>query len=54
MRLCIYGGSFNPPHVGHAAAVRAAQREAIVDEVRVIPAAMPPHKQLASGSPDAE
>ena len=54
MRLCIYGGSFNPPHVGHAAAVRAAQREAIVDEMRVIPAAMPPHKQLASGSPDAE
>ena len=53
MRLCIYGGSFNPPHVGHAAAVRAAQREANVDEVRVIPAAMPPHKQLASGSPDA-
>ena len=54
MRLCIYGGSFNPPHVGHAAAVRAAQREAGLDEVRVIPAAMPPHKQLASGSPDAE
>ncbi len=54
MRLCIYGGSFNPPHVGHAAAVRAAQREASLDEVRVIPAAMPPHKALASGSPDAE
>ena len=53
MRLCIYGGSFNPPHVGHAAAVRAAQREANLDEVRVIPAALPPHKQLASGSPDA-
>ena len=54
MRLCIYGGSFNPPHVGHAAAVRAAQREANLDEVRVIPAAMPPHKALASGSPGAE
>ena len=54
MRLCIYGGSFNPPHVGHAAAVRAAQREASLDEVRVIPAAMPPHKALASGSPGAE
>ena len=53
MRLCIYGGSFNPPHVGHAAAIRAAQREANLDEVRVIPAAMPPHKALASGSPDA-
>ena len=54
MRLCIYGGSFNPPHVGHAAAVRAAQREANLDEVLVIPAAMPPHKALASGSPGAE
>ncbi len=54
MRLGIYGGSFNPPHVGHAAAVRAAQCEAKLDEVLIIPAAMPPHKRLASGSPDAE
>ena len=53
MRLCIYGGSFNPPHVGHAAAVRAAQRETGIDEMLIIPAAMPPHKVLASGSPDA-
>ena len=53
MKLCIYGGSFNPPHVGHAAAIRAAQAALPLDEVRVIPAALPPHKQLAAGSPEA-
>ena len=51
MRLCIYGGSFNPPHLGHVAAVRAAQRALPLDEVRLMPAAIPPHKQLAAGSP---
>ena len=53
-QLCIYGGSFNPPHVGHVAAIRAAQSTLPLDEVRVIPAAAPPPKQLAAGSPDPE
>ena len=54
MRLCIYGGSFNPPHLGHVAAVRAAQSALPLDEVRLMPAAIPPHKQLAAGSPSPE
>lgn len=54
MKLCIYGGSFNPPHVGHAAAIKAAQAALKLDEVRVMPAATPPHKRLPAGSPDAE
>ncbi len=51
MKLCIYGGSFNPPHLGHVAAVRAAQQALPLDEVRLMPAAIPPHKHLAAGSP---
>ena len=54
MRLCIYGGSFNPPHLGHVAAVKAAQQKLMLDEVRLIPAAMPPHKRLAARSPSPE
>lgn len=54
MKLAIYGGSFNPPHLGHAAAIRAVMAAIRPDELRVIPAATPPHKQLASGSPSAE
>ena len=54
MKLAIYGGSFNPPHLGHAAAIRAVQEAVQPDELRVIPAATPPHKQLAAGSPSAD
>ena len=53
MRLGLFGGSFNPPHVGHLAVAEACAEA--LDLVRVLwmPAATPPHKQgdptLASG-----
>ena len=53
MKLAIYGGSFNPPHLGHTAAVQAVLNAVRPDQLRVIPAAVPPHKQLAKGSPTA-
>ncbi len=53
MKLAIYGGSFNPPHLGHAAAIRAVLDTIRPDELRVIPAATPPHKKLPAGSPSA-
>ena len=53
MKLAIYGGSFNPPHLGHAAAIRAVLDAIRPDELRVIPAATPPHKKLPAGSPSA-
>lgn len=53
MRLLIYGGSFNPPHLGHVTAVQKAQAFVQPDLTLVIPAAIPPHKALAAGSPDA-
>lgn len=54
MKLGIYGGTFNPPHLGHLAAAQFALDALELDELRFVPAATPPHKALPEGSPSAE
>ena len=54
MRIGIYGGSFNPPHLGHLAAARAAMAALGLDRLVFVPAGVPPHKELAPGSPGLE
>jgi nicotinate-nucleotide adenylyltransferase len=52
MRIGILGGSFDPPHLGHLHVARCARDELALDVVRLIPAAIPPHKrsrELADG-----
>lgn len=46
-RVALFGGSFNPPHLGHLALAEAARDEADLDGVLWMPAATPPHKQDA-------
>ena len=53
-RIGIYGGSFNPPHLGHIFAARNARQLLGLDKILLIPAAIPPHKAVAEGSPDGE
>lgn len=53
-RIGIYGGSFNPPHCGHILAAQQCLEKLGLDRVILVPAAIPPHKILADGSPDAE
>lgn len=54
MKIAIYGGSFNPPHRGHIEAARTVIRELNPDKLLIIPDNLPPHKQLAEGSPSPE
>jgi len=52
MRLGLFGGSFNPIHYGHLLLAECSREALALDEVLLIPAAVPPHKQgreLASG-----
>ncbi len=50
-RIGIFGGSFNPPHLGHILAAREFQQKLCLDRVLLIPAATPPHKTLTANSP---
>lgn len=52
-KIGIFGGSFNPPHMGHLLAVREFQEKLGLDLVLLIPAAAPPHKKLTANSPSA-
>ena len=54
MRIAVYGGSFNPPHPALVRAARLAYAALAPDKLLVIPAADPPHKSLAAGSPPPE
>ncbi len=46
MRIGIFGGTFSPVHNGHVAAARAFMEQMWLDLLYVIPAGIPPHKQL--------
>lgn len=54
MKVGIYGGTFDPPHLGHMRAARAALGLLGLDELILIPAKQPPHKVLSEGSAPAE
>ena len=54
MRLAIYGGSFNPPHLGHVHVAKSAVEALNLDRLLILPDNIPPHKQMATGSPGSE
>jgi len=51
LKIGIYGGSFNPPHLGHQNAAVEAVRKCGLDKLLLIPAGIPPHKVMEQGSP---
>ena len=53
MKIGIYGGTFNPPHMGHVHAAAEASRVLGLDKLLVIPDNIPPHKDLPADTPTA-
>ena len=54
MKIGIYGGTFNPPHLGHVTAARAVFELLKLDRLLLIPDRLPPHKDLPENSPSAQ
>ncbi|MDH5759766.1 MAG: nicotinate-nucleotide adenylyltransferase [Gemmatimonadota bacterium] len=52
-RLGVFGGTFDPPHVGHLAVAADVAASAGLDRVLWIPAGAPPHKEGADVAPAA-
>ena len=53
-RIGIYGGTFNPPHLGHIQAAKAAVQALGLSKLLLIPDNIAPHKELPPGSPAPE
>lgn len=53
MKIGIYGGTFNPPHLGHVTAARAVFELLKLDRLLMIPDRLPPHKDLPEDSASA-
>jgi nicotinate-nucleotide adenylyltransferase len=53
MRVGIFGGSFNPPHLGHVNSAQAVAKKAGLEKIHVVPAAQNPLKVQVEG-PTAE
>ena len=53
-RIGIYGGTFNPPHIGHVSAALQAVESLRLDRLLLIPDRIAPHKQLPEGSASPE
>lgn len=50
MNIGVYGGTFNPIHNGHIEAARQAVEALSLDRLLLVPAALPPHKDLPAGT----
>ena len=48
MKICLFGGTFDPPHIGHLLLAQTIFEEESFDKVLFIPAYQPPHKSNIS------
>ncbi len=51
-RIGIYGGAFNPPHIGHIAGAKYALEALELERLLMIPSCVSPHKPLPENSPN--
>ncbi len=51
MRVGIFGGSFNPPHLGHLHLAKSVHDALGLDEIWLVPTKQPPHKSAQAYAP---
>jgi nicotinate-nucleotide adenylyltransferase len=52
-RVGLFGGTFNPIHLGHLRAAEEIREALELDEIDFVPSAVPPHKRERDGDPIA-
>ncbi len=53
-RIGIFGGTYNPPHLGHVQAAVYGKNALKLDKLYLIPSYISPHKEIPEGSPTAQ
>jgi len=48
MKICLFGGTFDPPHIGHLLIAQTVCEAEKFDKVLFIPANKPPHKKIST------
>lgn len=51
-RIGVYGGTFNPPHIGHIRGAKYAIDALQLEQLLLIPTCIAPHKTMPENSPD--
>jgi len=54
MRIGVFGGTFDPVHLGHLILAEQCREQGRLDQVWFVPAARPPHKSEAELTPFAQ
>ena len=44
MKICLFGGTFDPPHIGHLLIAQTVCEAENFDKILFVPAYQPPHK----------
>ena len=51
MKVCLFGGTFDPPHLGHLIIAQTIFEAENFDQIVFVPAYQPPHKNGMKISP---
>ncbi len=54
MKIALFGGSFNPPHLGHVEAARSVVSCVQPDRLLIMPTCISPHKVMAEDTPSPD